>query len=153
MEKINALRPVEFDWISSGEHCKAGFVAQEVANVVPEIVATSDDREMVEIDSSKLNALMIKAIQEMHDENHNVRPAYLNEPFKHFENLKPMVAPKDEVREVKMEKIPESPGVESKTVAIEHDNLVVIDELGTTIPPITKYDYNDSFSFREKDKK
>ena len=32
-------------------------------------------------------------------------------------------------------------------------NLIVIDELGNTIPPITKYDYNDSFSFREKDKK
>ena len=49
-----------------------------------------------------------------------------------------------------------SPDVESKTVEVEKDNLIVID--GATdemIPPITKtkYDYTDNYSFREKDKK
>ena len=46
-----------------------------------------------------------------------------------------------------------SPGVEIKTVQIPKDNLIVIDEAGSTIPPITKYDYEDNYSFREKDKK
>jgi len=39
-------------------------------------------------------------------------------------------------------------------VEIEKDNLIVIDGVsGETIPPITKYDYNEPFAFKEKDKK
>jgi hypothetical protein len=38
LEKVIALRPVEFDWISNGEHCSAGFVAQDVEQVFPEFV-------------------------------------------------------------------------------------------------------------------
>ena len=46
--------------------------------------------------------------------------AYLKQPFKHFENLKPMVAPREE------------------TVEIKKDNMIVIDDItGETIPPIT----------------
>lgn len=118
-----------------------GFVAQEIGEVAPEFVVKSDEQEMVEIDKSKFDELLIKSIQEMHDENHNVKKTYLDQPFVHFKDLKPMVQPR------------ESPSVETKTVEIPQDNLIVIDEMGTTIPPITKYDYDDSYSFREKDKK
>jgi hypothetical protein len=38
LDKITSLNPVEFDWIASGEHCKAGFIAQEVEKVFPEFV-------------------------------------------------------------------------------------------------------------------
>jgi hypothetical protein len=38
LEKVVALRPVEFDWIANGEHCPAGFVAQDVEQVFPEFV-------------------------------------------------------------------------------------------------------------------
>jgi hypothetical protein len=38
LDKITSLNPVEFDWITSGEHCKAGFIAQEVEEVFPEFV-------------------------------------------------------------------------------------------------------------------
>ena len=38
LAKIGALNPVEFDWITSGEHCNAGFVAQEVETIFPEFV-------------------------------------------------------------------------------------------------------------------
>lgn len=38
LEKIAALKPVSFDWIKSGEHVKAGFVAQDVEQVFPEFV-------------------------------------------------------------------------------------------------------------------
>ena len=38
-------------------------------------------------------------------------------------------------------------------VEVNKDNIIVIDEAtGETIPPITKYDYDAQFSFREKDK-
>ena len=93
--------------------------------------------------------------------------AYLKQPFKHFENLKPMVAPREE------------------TVEIKKDNMIVIDDItGETIPPIThekvtiethnarnsvmyeehhvpveepvkklepKYDYDEPYSFKVKE--
>lgn len=80
--------------------------------------------------------------------------AYLKQPFKHFENLKPMVAPKEPKEEPKEEVKQSAPSVETKTVEIPQDNLIVIDELGNTIPPIaTKYDYDAAYSFREKENK
>lgn len=126
-----------------------GIVAQEVANVLPEIVATSDEREMVSVDYSAVMSTMAKALQEMNQkiEDGGVdKFAYLKQPFKHFENLQPMVAPKDDgtVNEVKMENIPE------ESVEIPKDNLIVIDEMGNSIPPITKYDYDEPFSFKTK---
>jgi len=93
--------------------------------------------------------------------------AYLKQPFKHFENLKPMVAPRED------------------TVEVKKDNMIVIDDItGETIPPIThekvtiqthntrnsvmyeehhvpveepvkklepKYDYDEPYSFKEKE--
>jgi hypothetical protein len=38
LDKVLALKPVEFDWITSGDHCPAGFVAQDVEQVFPEFV-------------------------------------------------------------------------------------------------------------------
>jgi len=45
LSKINSLNPVEFDWIASGEHCKAGFVAQEVEQIFPEFVVENMSSE------------------------------------------------------------------------------------------------------------
>ena len=93
--------------------------------------------------------------------------AYLKQPFKHFENLKPMVAPVVKPKE--------------EMVEIKKDNMIVIDDItGETIPPIThekvtiethntqnsimyeehhvpvktlepKYDYEEPYSFKEKE--
>jgi hypothetical protein len=93
--------------------------------------------------------------------------AYLKQPFKHFENLKPMVAPVVKPKE--------------DMVEIKKDNMIVIDDItGETIPPIThekvtiethntqnsimyeehhvpvktlepKYDYEEPYSFKEKE--
>jgi hypothetical protein len=38
LEKIAALKPVEFDWIKSSEHVNSGFIAQDVEEVFPEFV-------------------------------------------------------------------------------------------------------------------
>lgn len=143
-----------------------GFVAQEFGSVLPEAI-TSEQQANTYITQADINSMLIKSVQEQHDMILGKHPpnnhAYLNQPFKHFENLKPMVQKK------------ESPGVETKTVEIPQDNLIIIDEAsGDSIPPLTqkveihhapgfyeehhvpvetKYDYDDSYSFREKDKK
>jgi hypothetical protein len=166
---------------------EVGFYAEEVANVIPEIVTTDEQTGNVSISSAEMFALMVEAAKELNKNHEEVdKYAYMKQPFKHFENLKPMPAPKpeiyagnpedfkpwpegkkeemvaamqdffnknktdkeEEVREIKMEIIPE------ETVEIPKDNLIVIDEVsGESIPPITKYDYSDPYTFREKDKK
>jgi len=70
-------------------------------------------------------------------------PVYLQQPFVHFGNTKPMVAETTE------------------SIQVEKDNVFVLDEAtGETMPPITepvkklepKYDYEEPFSFKEKKK-
>ena len=71
LDKITSLNPVEFDWIASGEHCKAGFVAQEVEEVFPEFVveniASEGQEERKGLTggmTSGIVAHLVKAIQE-----------------------------------------------------------------------------------------
>lgn len=115
------------------------FTAQKVSDVVPEAVIEPE----LEI------------------------PVYLQQPFVHFANTKPMVAPTTEVQ--------------TESIQVEKDNVFVLDEVtGESMPPISptheklevhhapglyeehhvpiktlepKYDYEEPFSFKEKDKK
>ena len=81
LAKINALRPVTFDWIMSGKGSDEGLIAQEVETVIPEAVGTShfpadpsdDSRDFTDpniksINSSVLTARLIKAVQELSTE-------------------------------------------------------------------------------------
>jgi len=145
-----------------------GFSAQEVGSLLPEAVVTEDDT--VSVDSSKVMAHMVKAIQELNEkiENPVDKHAYLKQPFVHFKGLKPMVAPKEET--------------ETDVLEIKKDNMIVIDDItGDKIPPIVtapvivekhstpnsivyeehhteeppkklepKYDYDAPYSFKEK---
>ena len=45
LDKISKLNPVEFDWKKTGEHIKAGFIAQEVENIFPEYVVENISNE------------------------------------------------------------------------------------------------------------
>jgi hypothetical protein len=63
LDKINALRPVEFDYIKSGER-QIGFIAQEVKEVYPDLVAESEDGMLTVTGLAKTEARLIKAIQE-----------------------------------------------------------------------------------------
>lgn len=72
LNKLLALNPVEFDWINTGEHIKAGFVAQQVEEIFPEYVVEnmSNDGEeerkgLTGGMSSGIIAHLVKAIQEM----------------------------------------------------------------------------------------
>lgn len=82
--------------------------------------------------------------------------AYLKQPFKHFENLKPMPYIPEKVEEVKLTE----EETKHNTIEIEKDNVIVLDEVtGETMPPIVtkklepKYDYDEPYSFREKENK
>jgi hypothetical protein len=63
LDKINALRPVEFDYIKSGDH-QIGFIAQEVKEVYPDLVAEGEDTMLTVTGLGKTEARLIKAIQE-----------------------------------------------------------------------------------------
>jgi len=74
LSKINSLNPVEFDWIASGEHCKAGFVAQEVEAVFPEFVVENMASEGQEKRKGLTGGMtggivahLVKAIQEQQE--------------------------------------------------------------------------------------
>ena len=72
LEKIVALKPVEFDWILNGEHCPAGFVAQDVEQVFPEFVIENMANEGQESRKGLTGGMtggivahLVKAIQEL----------------------------------------------------------------------------------------
>jgi hypothetical protein len=80
LAKITALKPVEFDWIKSGEHCKAGFVAQEVEQVFPEFVVENMANEGQEQRYGLTGGMtggiiphLVKAIQELKTELDSVK--------------------------------------------------------------------------------
>jgi hypothetical protein len=71
LNKILLLNPVEFDWLKTGEHIKAGFVAQQVEEVFPEYVVENMSNDSEEERkgltgglSSGIIAHLVKAIQE-----------------------------------------------------------------------------------------
>ena len=78
LDKVLKLRGVSFEWRSEelwdknfvkGE--QIGFIAQEVEDVVPEVVVT-DNQGYKLLDYSKLTALLIEAVKELKTENKNL---------------------------------------------------------------------------------
>lgn len=68
---VARLRGVSFDWKETGRH-DIGFIAEEVAAVVPEVVAF-DDRGAQGIDYARLTTLLVEAIQEQQAEIDELR--------------------------------------------------------------------------------
>ena len=75
LNKILSLNPVEFDWLTSGEHVKAGFVAQDVEGIFPEFVINniSDGQQeprkgLTGGMTGGIIAHLVKAIQELKSE-------------------------------------------------------------------------------------
>ena len=74
LDKITSLNPVEFDWIASGEHVSAGFVAQDVEEVFPEFVVENMADEGAEERKGLTGGMtggivahLVKAIQEQQE--------------------------------------------------------------------------------------
>jgi hypothetical protein len=63
LDKINQLRPVEFDWKSNQRH-DIGFIAEDVQKIYPEVVNTNDQGEVEGLSYSKMVSLLVKGMQE-----------------------------------------------------------------------------------------
>jgi hypothetical protein len=65
LETIMKLNPKQYDWKKDDTH-DIGFIAQEVEEVIPEIVKDKKhfDKEIKTLDYEKLTAVLIKAVQE-----------------------------------------------------------------------------------------
>lgn len=70
LEKINLLRPVEFDMKATKEH-KLGFIAQEVEGVFPDMVM--DDESILKILRDGWFPIIIKGMQEISTELASVK--------------------------------------------------------------------------------
>ena len=85
LEKMKALRTVKFNWIDEdrrGEHKEIGLIAQEVKEIYPELIGTTDSIEMTEdpdtlekvpgekrymMHYEKLTVVLLKAMQEQQE--------------------------------------------------------------------------------------
>ena len=68
---VARLRGVSFEWKATGKR-DIGFIAEEVASVVPEVVAF-DDHGAQGVDYARLTALLVEAIQEQQAEIDELR--------------------------------------------------------------------------------
>ena len=64
LNRVNKLKPVQFDWKKSQE-TDEGFIAHEAQEIVPYVVQGEKDGEEIQtMDYAKLTPLLVKAIQE-----------------------------------------------------------------------------------------
>jgi hypothetical protein len=69
VEKVTKLRGVSFDWKESGTH-DVGMIAEEVAEVIPEVVGYEKDSGVPEsLDYGRLVALLVEAVKGIKAEN------------------------------------------------------------------------------------
>jgi hypothetical protein len=76
---VMKLRPVFFDWkkpAKGEEGRRVGFIAQEVEQIIPEIVSTApDEMKTKAVEYGNITPVLVKAIQELHslfDVDHGV---------------------------------------------------------------------------------
>lgn len=67
LDVVNGLNVMSFDWIKTGKHCDAGVVAQQVKQVLPELVAESEETGKLSVKLNLMIPYMLKAIQELSD--------------------------------------------------------------------------------------
>jgi len=61
---IMALNVVSFDWNNKDKHETSGFIAQEIEQCIPELVAQNEDTGDLRIRTNKLIPMLTKALQE-----------------------------------------------------------------------------------------
>lgn len=71
-ELIDALRPVRYRWIDSGD-ADIGFVAEEVAELMPELITRNEQGEIEGVRYERLSAVLVAAMQEQRTENARMR--------------------------------------------------------------------------------
>lgn len=68
LEAVLNLRPVSYTWRENGSGTQLGLIAQEVANVVPEVVSDTGDDGYLGVDYTELVAVLVDAIQDQQAE-------------------------------------------------------------------------------------
>jgi hypothetical protein len=87
---IERLRPVHYRWIDSGED-DIGFVAEEVAELMPELITRNADGGVEGVRYERLTAVLVKAMQEQESEQQG-RDAMLAELRLENQQLRAAVA-------------------------------------------------------------
>jgi len=64
LAKVNAMRGVSFDW-ANGMGSTVGVIAQEMCEVVPEVVVVDKETEMMSVAYGNLVGVLIEAIKEL----------------------------------------------------------------------------------------
>jgi len=67
LDLIYRLRPVAFDWKTSGEH-DLGLIAEEVAEVEPLLVTRNDKGEIEGVKYAQLNVVLINAVKQQQEQ-------------------------------------------------------------------------------------
>lgn len=65
LEIVSKLRPVVFDWKTKDLKNDIGLIAEEVNEIVPNLVGLDNKGEVVGIDYSKLTPILIQAVKEL----------------------------------------------------------------------------------------
>jgi hypothetical protein len=69
LAEVNALRPVVFSWIHDAEQRPHyGLIAQEVREVLPDIVSGDEEEDSLSLDYNELVPVLVKAIQEQQEQ-------------------------------------------------------------------------------------
>jgi hypothetical protein len=70
LNRLNSIQVRSFDWLEDDAHQDFGFIAQELINVMPIAVTRgAKEKDIWQVDNSKLVPLLVKAIQELKAEN------------------------------------------------------------------------------------
>ena len=64
LDKIEKLRGIEFDYIESNEH-SIGMVAEEVAEIFPELVIKDDTGKVSAMSYTRMTAVLLEAVKEL----------------------------------------------------------------------------------------
>lgn len=68
IEKIKKIKLYSFDWKENNEHNSLGFIAQQLQEVDENLVIKSkDDKELLQVDSFNVVALLTKCVQEQQE--------------------------------------------------------------------------------------
>ena len=65
LDKVVALKPVKYQWKKGGNNINVGFVAQDVEQVIPEVVDVPEtETDYYGIRTTDMIPFLVKAIQE-----------------------------------------------------------------------------------------
>ena len=65
LDIIKGIELKSFDWIESGKHEDIGFIAQQVQEILPELVDENADTGRLSVKSDKFIPYLVKAVQEL----------------------------------------------------------------------------------------